>query len=232
MMKKPYIKKYKRVSNFNVYIVDGKYIRDNMNEEFTNCGQHYLFDFIPENEFWIDKEGKKGEKKFYIESMLNMNRFLKKGISHSEATKRANLIEEAERAKSKFMEQKLKLRVYPDKLINSMHKKLLKEYSKHIKVWIVSGEEVRGLFFIDFTEGGHGYVYNFIPKEEVWIDDDLDKGEIPLVLLHELHERRLMQRKKLDYDTAHLRSSKIEYYCRKHPKMLDKKLKKEIEKNK
>ena len=232
-MKKPYIKKYGKVSGFKIYLVDGKYIRSNMNEEFTNCGQHYQFKFIPKDELWLDREAKKGEKKFYINSMIRIERFLREEMSHENALRKANSYEIAEREKSKLMKKEIQLKKYPNKLMKSIHKKLLREYSnRHIKIWIVSGEEVRDLFFIDFTEGGHGYVYNFIPKDEVWIDDDLEKSEIKFVLLHELHERRLMKDKKMDYNTAHFRSSHIEYSCRKNPKMLDKKLKKEIEKNK
>lgn len=231
-MKKPYIKKYKRVyNNILVYIVDGKYIRDNIDEEFTNCAMHEQFKFIPKNEFWIDKEGKAGEKKFYIDSMIFMRRLLERGVSYKEAWRISDNFDRAERTKPKRMEEKIRLKKNPEKILNLIHKQLLKEYSKHIKIWIVDGEAVRGLFFNNFTQGGHGYVYNFIPKDEIWIDDDIGRNEIPLVLLHELHERRLMQKKKLDYDTAHIRSSKIEYYCRQHPKMLDKKLKKEIDKN-
>ena len=112
-----------------------------------------------------------------------------------------------------------------------MHKDLLQKYStKKIKVWIISGEAVRALFFLDFTEGGHGYVYSFIPKKEVWIDDDIEPDEIKFVLLHELHERNLMS-KGMKYDPAHKKSSEIEYYCRKHPEEVNKELKKEIKKN-
>jgi hypothetical protein len=230
-MKKPYLKKFSKVSKFTVWIVDGKYIRDNIDEEFTNYGQHYQFKFIPEDEFWIDKEGKKGEGNLYVELMLMMNRLRSEGMDHREVVEKVNKFELAERGKTKLIQEKEKLREYPEKLVDSIHKNLLKEYSKNLKVWIVDGEAVRGLFFLDFTQGGHHYVYPFIPKDEIWIDNDLHKDEIKLVLLHELHERRLMT-KGIDYDTAHARSSKLEYYCRKHPKELDKKLKKEIEKNK
>ncbi len=104
----------------------------------------------------------------------------------------------------------------------------MNEYS--IKVWIVKGENVRDLFFLDFTEGGHGYVYSFIPKDEIWIDDDVEPDEIKFVLLHELHERNLMS-KGMKYEPAHIRSSNIEYYCRKHKKQINEKLKKEIKKD-
>lgn len=229
-MKKPYIKKFSRISGFNVWIVDGKYIRDNINEEFTNYGQHYLFDFIPKNEFWIDKEGVPGEEKYYIDSMLVMNRLLGKGVSHAEAVRKADAIERRERSKSKLIKEEIKLEKQKDEIINKVHKKLLRKFSnKKIKVWIVDGELVRDLFFIDFTEGGHNKIYPFIPFEEVWIDNDVENKEIKFVLLHEVHERNLMA-KGMDYDSAHKSSSEIEYSCRRNPKELDDKLKAEMKK--
>ena len=39
-----------------VWVVDGEYIRTYVDEEFTNFGQHYRFPYIPENEFWLDRE--------------------------------------------------------------------------------------------------------------------------------------------------------------------------------
>lgn len=230
-MKKPYIKKFTNISGFNVWIVDGEYIRENIDEEFTNCAQHYQFSFIPKNEFWIDKERKPGEEKYYIDSMLTINRLLAKGLNHKEAIKIADRLEHRERANSKLMKREIKLEKYPKKLINSVHKDLLQKYStKKIKVWIINGEAVRDLFFIDFTEGGHGYVYSFVPKNEVWIDDDIEPEEIKFVLLHEMHERNLMS-KGMEYDSAHRSSSKIEYACRRKKKDINQELKKEIKKN-
>jgi len=230
-MKKPYLKKLANISGFNVFIVDGEYIRENMDEEFTNYAQHYIFPFIPKNEFWIDKERKPGEEKYYIDSMLTINKLLAKRFTHKEAIKRGDAIERRERANSKLMKKEIKLEKFPEKLINSVHKDLLQKYStKKIKVWIINGEAVRDLFFIDFTEGGHGYVYSFVPKDEVWIDDDIEPDEIKFVLLHEMHERNLMS-KGMKYDPAHASSSKIEYACRRKKKDINKELKKEIKKN-
>ena len=48
---------------------------------------------------------------------------------------------------------------------------------------------MRSVFDIDFTAGGHDYVYEFVPENEVWIDDDIEEQERGYVLLHELHER-------------------------------------------
>lgn len=93
-------------------------------------------------------------------------------------------------------------------------------------MWIVDGRLVRSVFDVDFTEGGHDHVYEFVPENEVWIDNDVDEAERPFVLLHELHERNLME-KGWDYDRAHEDSSKLEYHCRQHPEELHNALAKE-----
>jgi hypothetical protein len=77
---KPYIKKFSEVEGFTVWIVDGKYIRDNIDVEFSNYGQNYMFKFIPENEFWIDKEAIPGEENYYVNSMYLINKLKKEGV--------------------------------------------------------------------------------------------------------------------------------------------------------
>lgn len=231
-MKKPYIRKIVSISKFNVYSVDGKYVRDHLNEEFTNFGQHYRFRFIPENEFWIDDEHTPGEAEFFIDHMLVENRLMAEGRNYDDAIVLADKAEMKERRKIDYVRKGIP--PYPKKAeyIPEIHQKLLKKYSTdNIKVWIVDGELVRDLFFIDYTEGGHDKVYKFVPAHEVWLDDDLQPRELRYVLLHEVHERRLMAQ-GWPYSKAHRSASHIEYYCRHHPRELDVKLKEEIDKNK
>jgi len=127
-----------------------------------------------------------------------------------------------------------------------VHKKRFAPYaSDFLTIWIVDGEMVRTLRFIDFTEGGHDAVYPFMPKNEVWIDDDIKESERKFVLLHELRERNLMcQGWEYDpYDgrvmtrhthaqpihrSAHYSASQVEYFCRVHPDHLEKKLQHEL----
>jgi hypothetical protein len=178
-IKKAYIKKFVNVLGFKVWIVDGKYIRNCLDEEFTNYGQHYQFKFIPKKEFWIDKEKNPGEKEYFIESMFLMNRLIARGMSDEKAAKIADRIERGERGKSKLMKKELKIKKHNGNLIKTVHKSQIKKYSNDkLKVWIVRGEVVRDLFFLDFTEGGHDKVYDFVPDNEVWIDDDLSLAEI------------------------------------------------------
>lgn len=227
-MQKPYIKKYDEIGKFAVWIVDGKYIRGNLDKEFVNFAQRSSeFKYIPENEFWIDKEHSEGEMRFFIHHLLAENKLLENGADPREARLAANEKERKEREKSrKYKENFKKFQNNPEDLIKRIHKDLLQIYSKNIEVWIVDGELVRDFFFIDFTEGGHDLVYPFVPKEEVWIDDDVSQKERKFILLHELYERYLMSQEKMDYDSAHLKASRLEYQCRHNPERIGGHLKK------
>lgn len=222
-----YIKKYIKIGKFTVWIVNGNYIRKNINEEFTNFGQHYRFNFIPKNEFWIDKEyGGDNEKGYFIEHLLVENKLMAKGMCYAKAVGIAEQAEKNERKKSETIKKELN-EIFSNIIIKKIHKKLLKEYSGKLKVWIVNGRIVRDLFYIDFTEGGHDKVYNFVPKNEIWIDDDLSQKERKFVFLHEIHERNLMA-KGICYNSAHRESSKIEHFCRLAPRETEKKIEQEL----
>jgi len=229
-MKKPYIKKFETISKITVWIVDGEYIREYLDEEFTNFGQHYRFRFIPRNEFWIDKDyGKEHEEKYFIDHLLVEHRLMEKGMKYDAALGYGDRTEREERAKLEHIEKNKRLLKCKEEIIKRIHKKLLTNYDGGVKIWLVHGKMVRDLFFIDFTEGGHDYVYKFVPKNEVWLDEQLSPKERKFVLLHELHERNLMA-KGWHYFKAHRSSSKIEYHCRHHPKELDKCIRVEVKK--
>jgi hypothetical protein len=227
MYSKPYLKKYGRPVNFTVWIVDGKFVRKNIDEEFTNFGQHYRFPFIPKSEFWIDQEHGAGEEEFFIDHLLVENRLMAHGMTYDKAIAKADLAEKRERSRTRLVRRLNGLdRTH---LIHHIHKTVIRKYSRAVQVWIVRGDLVRDLYFIDFTEGGHDQVYHFIPEKEVWLDDDLSPEERRFVLLHELHERALMT-KGWTYSRAHRDSSRVEYYCRSHPKELERKLQEEMKK--
>lgn len=228
-MKKPYIKKLDQIASISVWIVDGQYVRTKIDEEFTNFGQHFRFRFIPKHEFWIDKEHGPGEEQYFIDHLLIEYRLMTQGMAYDKALEKADAVELRERRKAVLIRQISKLS--GKKTIENIHKRLLKKYSGAVEVWIVRGRLVRSLYFIDFTEGGHDLVYpHFIPKNEVWLDDDLSPGERKFVLLHELHERHLMAL-GWPYFKAHRSASRIEYHCREHQGELEAKLLQEVQKN-
>jgi hypothetical protein len=210
----PYLKKAGARGNITVWIVDGMYIRTHIDEEFTNYGQHFAFSFIPDNEFWIDREGKPDELRFFIGHLLVEHRLMAKGFSYDDALAAADSSEREERKNSGDIGRLVRGGSLPEP--SGVHLVLWKHLASGISVWIVDGRLVRSVFDVDFTEGGHDHVYEFVPPNEVWIDNDLQDAERPYVLLHELHERNLMGN-GMDYGNAHDDASKLEYRLRHNP---------------
>ncbi len=77
-----------------------------------------------------------------------------------------------------------------------------------VKVYLVNGEYVRNEMSkeypdaIEFTQGGHSQVYDYIPKNEVWIDKANSLLDRKATLLHELREFKIMSEGK-EYEDAH-----------------------------
>lgn len=232
MPEAPYIKKLEVFEDFDVWEVDGEHVRNKINREFTNFGQHFRFDFIPTKEFWIDKQHGSDEKDYFINHMIVEWNMMKNGVPYDKALEAADSLEKRERSKSDLMKKlEKKVSSISSDIPKEIYKEKLDKYKGVVEVCVVSGEAVRGLYFNDFTEGGHHFVYDFIPLNEVWIDDDLPPGERGFVILHELHERYLMSG-GMDYVHAHRSSSIIEYRCRNDEKLLKEAIDAEIEKNK
>lgn len=194
---KIYIKKYKTINGIDIWFVDGNYVRTNLSEEFTNTGHHYRFKFIPKNEYWLDNEAVKNETNIFIYELQKEVELWKKHKSFP-----------------KSLEQDFRKKEKNGINNKDVYKSLWKQYG-NVKVWIVDGKKVRGLHYAYFTEGGHGYVYKWIPKDEIWLDDDLFENERKFVLVHESHERNLMKNQHLSYDHAHKLSSALELKCRR-----------------
>lgn len=245
-MRKPYLKKLEKIGPLTVWWVDGAYVRKNINSEFTNFGQHYRFPFIPKNEFWLDQESAPGEENFFIDHLLVEYKLMARGKSYEAAFERADQIEKRERHKSKLMQRLRQKKYQHQEFIKKIHKKLWwVDKLSGLKVWLVNGELVRSDLLTYFTEGGHDLVYAFIPKKEVWLDDDIKASERKFIFIHELRERNLMaqgwgydkntffnkshQRGK-EVKSAHISARSIEYFCRHHPKQLAKKLTQELKK--
>ena len=224
MPKQPYVKLIGERGDLRVWVVDGAYIRGHLDEEFTNYGQHYRFDYIPQNELWLDREASQDETQFFIDHLLIEHRLMAKGMPYGKALAEADRAERNERRRSGDLGKVTKHGTLPE--ASRVHTRLWKRLENGVSVWIVSGRLVRSAFDIDFTEGGHDYVYEFVPENEVWIDDDVAEEERGYVLVHELHERNLMARGQ-PYSKAHADSSRIEYHCRHHPDELHDALSKE-----
>ena len=85
-----------------------------------------------------------------------------------------------------------------------------------VEVWLADGRLVREKYFIDFTQGGNHERYNWIPDNEIWIDDDMSLDERSFIIVHEFLERYLMREGNMSYDEAHKHADELEEYLRIH----------------
>lgn len=214
-MKAPYISQIDTRGNLQIWIVDGSYIRGHIDEEFTNFGQHYRYAYIPINELWIDRQAAHNETRFFIDHLLVEHLLMAKGVPYNKALIEADRQERKQRRRAGDVSR---LTHHGKELpeAKSVHENLWKKLDNGLSVWIVNGRLVRSVFDIDFTAGGHDHVYEFVPKNEVWIDDAIEEDERGYVLLHELHERNRMSKGWI-YEKAHEESSRLEYRTRHHP---------------
>ena len=92
-LKPAYIERIDQPGDFDVWIVDGSYIRGHIDKEFTNFGQHYRYAYIPPKELWIDQEAQHDERKFFIQHLLTEFSLMEKGLSYDEALPETDRIE-------------------------------------------------------------------------------------------------------------------------------------------
>lgn len=70
-------------------------------------------------------------------------------------------------------------------------------------VYLVSGKYIRDNVDDDFTNGGNGARYAWVPIDEIWIDDATHPEEYAAFMIHEWTETQAMVNKNLSYDQAH-----------------------------
>ena len=83
-----------------------------------------------------------------------------------------------------------------------------------VQVWLVDGSMIRKHFDVDFTSGGHGYRYLYVPIGEIWIDNALNAEDIRPTVWHEFVERHLMQR-GWGYNDGHDYAARVEIGIRR-----------------
>lgn len=206
--------------DYDVYAVDALAVRDSTqsDEEFGNFATHDQFPrLIPKGEIWISDKSIEKEGLFYIADALARVREQDKGMPEDQAYTAGLNVERRLREKLlglKFRHGQPHKRVPPQLYLE--HYLTLPDSEFPIEVWLVDGNLVRTWYKTDYVEGGHGYVYKWCPKNEIWIEEDVQRGEIPFLLAHEYLELRLMRDKKLEYDAAHEICSKVEFKLRQN----------------
>lgn len=88
-----------------------------------------------------------------------------------------------------------------------------------LTVYQVNGSMIRDWIFIDFTEGANSMACEWLPLNEIWLDNQND-SERDFILLHEIVEYNLMMNKGWDYDKAHDAACRVEIDARRNPHKL------------
>ena len=229
--KEVYIKKLETRDGYDIWLVDGARIRKDVDENFVEYDHNGRFRFIPAHELWIDQEMPEKEYALFIERMFKELGFIKEGLSPLDAAHKADTFETDARRNGARI-KKLLLDQNQNTIREKIHKKKLAEWSNEfVSVWLVDGTLVRGCCDIVYSEGGHDIVYPWIPKGEIWIEESLDAAERTFIILHELHERALMQQ-GMSYPDAHHGATIVEDKFREHPEGLEERIKEELAKNK
>jgi hypothetical protein len=205
---------------YRFFAVDSLAVRDISlsGEEFGNFAVHDEFPrLIPENEIWITDRLADEEGVFFIANALAQLRTREQGDEDRAYDAGENV--------ERFLRHRLRGAEYRG---GKPHKRVperiyVEQYTtlpdptrpgEDVTVWLIDGAVARDFYKTDYTEGGHGYVYRWVPKDEIWLEVTLVRSEVPYILTHEFLERRLMHDAGLDYDTAHNICSKVEYTLR------------------
>jgi hypothetical protein len=210
--------RYLTHADCTIYTVNGLAVRNasRQDEEFGNFATQDEFpDVIGGQEVWISEKLAPKEGVFFAANSLTYLARMAAG-----ATDRAyDAGVEAERALREavngidYRDGRPHKRV-PDELYLAEYARL-PDPRGAVTVWVVDGNLVRSYYKTDYTQGGHGFVYPWVPKGQIWVEDGADHREIPFVVCHEYLERRLMRDAGLGYDRAHEVASALEFDLRK-----------------
>lgn len=196
------------VGPYTIRMVDEEDVRDESEqlEEFSNYAIHSDFpDEIDEQTIWLSEEVPEDERWILIEEAIARIEAEADGAEPDDAydigIKRS---------------KKLRSRVSPESQdvdVEEFHVEKFGKPKDGCDVWIVDGKKIRDSVDADFVEGGHGFVYGFIPENEIWIDSEVPAKERSTILAHEVKERSLMKA-GATYEEAHQKASRFEWNLR------------------
>jgi hypothetical protein len=188
-----------RIDGVDIWRVDGHRVRDELDVDFTNGHHHYSRPYVPIGEVWLDREAPgAAEWELWALRQTAERAVMARGASYLHALRVAAKLERQER-------RRLAGARVP---AGEARRRPLGEVDGRV-VWLVDGRHVRDHAYVDFTLGGHGYRYRFIPRSEIWLDDAVHPAERPAILHHEAVEVGHMAG-GMGYDEAHGHASAAE----------------------
>jgi hypothetical protein len=205
-------------ADYTVYSVNGLAVRNfaQPDEEFGNFAAHDDFSrLIPKGEIWLSEKLVPTEGVFFIANALTQLSRQAAGATEKSYEDGCE-VERALREKINGIEfRDGKPHKRPPDEIYLEHYITLPDPQGPVEVWLIDGNLARSYYKTDYTQGGHGYVYPWVPRPQIWVENGADRRELPFIISHEYTERRLMRDAGLSYDKAHEICSKVEFKLRK-----------------
>lgn len=211
-------KRYLVHADCTLYTVNGLAVRNasRQDEEFGNFATHDEFpDVIGDREVWVSEKLAPREGVFFAANALTYLARVAAGAAdraYADGLNAERVLREAINGVA-FRDGRPHRRV-PDELHLGEYV-TLPDPKGPVSVRLVDGNLARSYYKTDYTQGGHGHVYPWVPKAQIWVEDGTDHRELPFVVCHEYLERRLMRDGGLGYDRAHAIASALEFDLRK-----------------
>jgi hypothetical protein len=184
-----------------IYLVDGTQVRNHLDSDFVS-GSGLISRFIPRSEIWIDASISKDEIHFLVENECILAEATRSGLSIEKACAKAQRAEEASRRTEKV--------AAPEEW-----KVPTGERCEHgLEIFLVDGTHVRDTWDSSFIQGGNEFRYDFVPKNELWVEASIPDDEKTFVLFHECFETEKM-RQGWGYDRAHAAAKRAENKMRR-----------------
>lgn len=200
-------------NGYNVFLVDGSKLRKSVTwdmvkdtsqeyfDDFLDYGINDDFPLVPVGEIWLADELREEERDMLLRVVLRRLTLLDQGLNDHDAYVR-----------SEKYSWHLRHSMFPRMPMNP--RKRIYKVIDGVTLWIVDGMDTRCKWLTRFIQGGHHYVYPFIPKNEIWLDDTLDEDEFEPVGIHEYEEMVKMRDLGWPYDKAHNFAEDKEYQYR------------------
>lgn len=194
---------------YEIWIVDGYKVRQEIYKQFLYGGNEQRYLFNPKGEIWIDHAVSCEEFELTLAHELNERSLMAKfGWTYEKSHDSSLMLELKMRKKYDSIcraheaslhkvcpEDATKVKEIPgiaDSIVISGIYRMPLGVRDGISVWIVDGYKVRAGIFPDFGLSGNDMAYHYIPPKEIWLDGQISSEETEFSIKTELLERKLM----------------------------------------
>jgi hypothetical protein len=84
-----------RLDDDEVWIVDGRAVRDHFDPNFTQGGHHWRYRFVPRRQIWIDDAVAERELEYTLAHEAHEVALMRRGMSYDDAHERALVVEKS-----------------------------------------------------------------------------------------------------------------------------------------